>query len=408
MNPFLVPGIAQEVEALQKRQQDLLKSQSEVDAATSAYRDYLASRQNQPQFQMPQVQPNKTAAGIGAVLALIGALTGDKRAVPAFGQFAGGLQQGTEAQRQRLLQEHQLKMQNQAQKDKAIGQLLGFDLENAQAKYIQESKSQQMLRDQKQKSAEAVKDRQFELEKIGIQNASKQAVAKTAAEASIERAKIQAVPKAEALYTSMLKSGVPEPQARDIAYQMSLYAAKTDKLKSGAEYDRIRPKLAREGMTLKEKLANQSEEGRNARAEAGRAASWKKTEYTQGQINERQGLSGSLGPGKSGPPVAYFTRMRRDPQWAKAEVAAKAADKAVAAAQKKVTIYEAYLRSNKGDPDFFPEVVEHEQYLKNKAALAKAKQDLALQRKIMQDRENAISPLPPMDPMKGGISLRGK
>lgn len=384
-----------------------VKMLDEWEAKKRAYLDYLRSRQNQPQMQMPNVQPNKTAAIIGGLLGLLGAVTGDKRAVPAFGQFAGGLQQNTEAQRQRLLQEQQLKMQNQAQKDKAIGQLLGFEMEDAQDAYARANAADVANRKAKSDSQAEADKREFEKWKILTQAGSRETVAKTAAEASVERAKIQAVPKAEALYTSMLKSGVPEPQARDIAYQMTLYAAKTDNLKSGAEYDRLRPTLQREGMTLKEKLANQSEQGRNSRAEAGRAASFAKTQYTQDRISERKGAQS---PGKGGSQVgksSYSALLGRDPDYSNAERSYRAMREPEAAALKAYNAMKDELAVGHSiDPKQKPDAAWMTKFNIARDRYLQIKEKRARFAKIMAQRESAIrkgdAPMNPMGGTTGG------
>ena len=205
---------------------------------TLAFEEMLKGRVNQPQMQMPNVAPNKNAALLGGLAALIGALTGDKSAVPAFGQFAGGLQQNAQAKEQKLLQEQQMKMQAQAQKDKALGDLLGFQLEDAQNAYSRANAADVANRKAAADAAEREADNALKERLATIAAGSRETVAKTQAEASVQRARIAATPKAQMLFDSMIARGVPEDKALDIAFQVSLYEAKVDKLKSGAEKDR--------------------------------------------------------------------------------------------------------------------------------------------------------------------------
>lgn len=162
MNPLMIPGLAQMPGLVEQGRNNFLSQlDAELKARQEAFRQIYGSEFQVPLEVTPNARVNKGAAIAGGIAALIGALTGDRSAVPGFAQFAGGLQQAQSQEQQRLMQEQMLKRQRAEQEIARKKGLLGFDLEMAQNKYQTEAQRIQAQRKLEFEAAEAERDRRL-------------------------------------------------------------------------------------------------------------------------------------------------------------------------------------------------------------------------------------------------------
>lgn len=162
MNPLMIPGLAQLPGLVeQNRSNALAQLMAELEAKQNDFRQIYGPEFQVPLEVMPNARVNKGAAIAGGIAALIGALTGDRSAVPGFAQFAGGLQQAQSQEQQRLMQEQMLKRQRAEQEIARKKGLLGFDLQQAQDRYQTEAQRIQAQRKLEFDAAEAERDRRL-------------------------------------------------------------------------------------------------------------------------------------------------------------------------------------------------------------------------------------------------------
>lgn len=241
MNPLMIPGLAQLPGLVeQNRSNALAQLMAELEAKQNDFRQIYGPEFQVPLEVMPNARVNKGAAIAGGIAALIGALTGDRSAVPGFAQFAGGLQQAQSQQQQRLVQEQMLKRQRAEQEIARKKALLGFDLEMAQNKYQTEAQRIQAQRKLEFDAREGERDRQGRESLARINQEALTGRAELGASASVKRAEISAVPKAQREYQAMLEAGVDPARALDVAFQISLNEARVAGQQATTDYTKVR------------------------------------------------------------------------------------------------------------------------------------------------------------------------
>lgn len=241
MNPLMIPGLAQLPGLVeQNRSNALAQLMAELEAKQNDFRQIYGPEFQVPLEVMPNARVNKGAAIAGGIAALIGALTGDRSAVPGFAQFAGGLQQAQSQEQQRLMQEQMLKRQKAEQEIARKKGLLGFDLEMAQNKYQTEAQRIQAQRKLEFDAREGERDRQGRESLARINQEALTGRAELGASASVKRAEIAAVPKAQREYQAMLEAGVDPARALDVAFQISLNEARVAGQQATTDYTKVR------------------------------------------------------------------------------------------------------------------------------------------------------------------------
>jgi len=265
-----------------------VKLLNELAARKQAFEEMLKGRINSPQMQAPNVQPNKNAALLGGLAALIGALTGDRSAAPAFGQFAGGLQQDAQAKAQRLLQEQQMKMQAQAQKDNAIGDLLGFQLEDAQNAYSRANAADVANRKAAKEAADAEAKRAFEIWKTTTEQQGLTERARMGQEGQNYRSTLNSRPPQQKLFDWLTSDAagsqkLGEKEAFDFVNKLSERTAKMDLLQKQIEKIAQDIKLAPERLDLHREQARLMAEYRQEMMAQG----WTRIDQSQQSLDMR-------------------------------------------------------------------------------------------------------------------------
>jgi hypothetical protein len=313
MNPLNIPGLAQLPGLVeQNRSNALAQLMAELEARQNDFRQIYEPGNQVPLEVMPNARVNKGAAIAGGIAALIGALTGDRSAMPGFAQFAGGLQQSQAQQQQRLMQEQLLRRQQAQQEIDRKKALLGFDLELAQNKYQTEAQRIQAQRKLEFDAREGERDRQGRESLARINQEALTGRAQLTTDASIKRAQIAAVPKAQMEFDSLIAAGVEPGLALDRAWKLREYLATVAGKEATTEFTKARTQSTIMDTSLKQPKFDLEK----AVKESKMANDNRRTAVAEQNANTR--ASG----GGSGRALAPSTQISRNPEIAKLELRA--------------------------------------------------------------------------------------